>query len=159
MFLFHFTLKLLRFSCFTASLSSLFNVLPFQTASTIFNHIYIILTPNRFFHLVLVISTYFSCILKYSQLIIMHFYLLFIFSLMQYFSGATRLHNYYHLSHFASHPSVNISPTSHKVYSHLTSTTFHCALCSDTDVHLFFLSSFTHDTLLEITNFLSQSSN
>ena len=80
---------------------------------------FIILTPYRCFHLCLVISTYFSYILKFLQITIMHFHLLFIFSLMQYFSGATRLHNPYHLSHFASHPSINISPTSHKLYSHL----------------------------------------
>ena len=35
---------------------------------TIFNHIYIILTPYRCFHLCHVISTYFSFILKYLQL-------------------------------------------------------------------------------------------
>ena len=119
LFLFHLTLKLLRFSCFTAFLSSLLNVLLFQTAFTIFIHIYIILTPYRCFHLCLVISTYFSFILKYFQPTIMHFHLLFIFSLMHYFSGATRLHNPYYLSHFASHPSINISSTSHNLYSHL----------------------------------------
>ena len=56
----------------------------------------------------------------------MHFHLLFIFSLIQYFSGANRLHNPYHLSHFASYPSINISPTSHNHYSHLN----YLPLCS-----------------------------